>query len=275
MRVGIVAQRGNDRAAALAAEVAGVCREDGVAVALDEATASALDEPGAPADEFPDCDLVVSIGGDGTFLFAARSAGTTPVLGVNLGEVGFLNAVAPGEAVEAVEAIVAAFRETGAVPAREVTRLRARGDDGWRLAPALNEVVVQGTQRGHGRGLDVEVRVDGERYAETHADGALVATPTGSTAYNLSEDGPLVHPSVDGLLVTLMCPADPRPSLVVPPDSEVTLRIAGAESAVVASDGRDQRSLDPPTEVAVTRDEESARVAGPGREFFAALSKLE
>jgi NAD+ kinase len=273
MRVGIVAQKDNERAAALAADVRDAVAAGDVTVSLDEATASALGEDGTPADEFDTCDLVVSVGGDGTFLYAAHGAGDVPILGVNLGEVGFLNAVAPDDAVAAVEREVERFRERGAVRATPIPRLQADGD-AWALPPALNEVVVLGSRRGHGGGAEFVVRVDDAEYAEARADGVLVAMPTGSTAYNLSERGPLVAPGVDGFVVTLMNAHDPMPPLVVDADSTVSVDVAGAARASVVSDGRDAEHVEPPATVTVGAAE-PARVAGPGLDFFGALGKLE
>jgi NAD+ kinase len=276
MRVGIVAQRGNDRASALASDIDAALAARDAAVTLDAATAASLDGEDRAADTFEDRDLVVSIGGDGTFLFAARRSDTTPVLGVNLGEVGFLNAVAPEDAVAAVERECDRFEREGSVRSRPVPRLRAGGVDGeWRLSPALNEVTVHGPRRGPGGGGTIEIRVDGKRYAASHADGVLVATPTGSTAYNLSEGGPLVRPGTETLVVTTMAPADPVRPLVTTLDSEVTVRVTDADRALVAADAASRRWLTPPAEVSVTRDDEPARVAGPGVEFFGALGKLE
>jgi NAD+ kinase len=245
-----------------------------VEVWLDAATAGELDVAGRDVAAFSACDLAVSIGGDGTFLFAARGAGSTPVLGVNLGEVGFLNAVAPDDAVAATRREVEQFREYGSVNYREVPRVQASGD-GWALTPALNEVVVQGEQRGHGHGVDVEVRVDGSLYEATHADGVLVATPTGSTAYNLSEGGPLVQPGVPALVITGMCASEALPPLVAGLDSDIEVRVDGAETAVVASDGARTERVDTPEVVTVERATEPARVAGPDADFFQALNKLE
>jgi len=227
-----------------------------------------------------DCDLVVSIGGDGTFLFAARGAGSTPIVGVNLGEVGFLNAVAPDEAVAAVERKVTEYREEGRVGTREMPRLRASGDD-WTLPPALNEVVVQGPRRGHGGGAGFEVRVDGSVYTSGHADGVLVATPAGSTAYNLSESGPLVHPDVDALVVNEMSADESMPPLAVDDDATVTVRVEAtgsergqSERGHVVCDGRVRQPLDFPTQVRVERSDEPVQIAGPPLDFFAALGKL-
>jgi NAD+ kinase len=274
MKVGILAQRGNGRAASLADDLRGRLREAGVEVRADSETADRLGVAGTPVEEFDAADLVVSIGGDGTFLYAARGAGGTPILGVNLGEVGFLNAVGPGDAVDAVLDEVASFRETGDVVAREVPRIAASGD-GWTEQPAVNEVTVMGARRGHGGGVGVEVRVDGSLYSDGHADGVLVATPTGSTAYNLSEGGPLVHPSVEGLVVNEMVPERGMPPLVVAPDVEVTVALSDADEAVVVSDGRTRRRVEPPTEVTVAAADDPVRLAGPTSDFFEALGKLD
>ncbi|WP_372479413.1 NAD(+)/NADH kinase [Halomicrobium sp. HM KBTZ05] len=286
MKVGIVAQRSNRRATALATQLFERLHDGETTVVFDETTAAALsaDESrwpdgqtatptGRGVDEMDGCDLVVSIGGDGTFLFAARGAGSTPILGVNLGEVGFLNAVAPDEAVETVVEEVRRIRETGNARTRTVPRLRATGED-WTLPPALNEIVIQGPQRGHGGGAGFEVRVDGALYTSGRADGVLVATPTGSTAYNLSEDGPLVHPAVDGLVVTEMAGEEAMPPLVVDDSSEITVRIESGAESVVVSDGRVREAVAPPSQVTVARASESVNIAGPQRDFFAALGKL-
>lgn len=285
MKVGIVAQRSNNRALSLATRLFERLGDD-VGVVFDETTAAALAADGSrwpdddrpapeacPAAEMDSCALVVSIGGDGTFLYAARGAGSTPILGVNLGEVGFLNAVAPDEAVETVLDEVARIRETGSARTRTVPRLRASGDD-WSLPPSLNEIVIQGTHRGHGGGAGFEVRVDGSLYTSGRADGVLVATPTGSTAYNLSEDGPLVHPTVDGMVVTEMAGEEAMPPLVVDDDSEITVRIEAGPESVVVSDGRVRETVDTPTQVRVSRAGEPVNIAGPQRDFFAALGKL-
>ncbi|AGB36197.1 NAD(+)/NADH kinase [Natronococcus occultus] len=270
--VGIVAQRDNERAQALAATLIDSL-EDATTV-VDEATAAAIGEGGVPVASMTDRDLVVSIGGDGTLLFVAREVGQTPILGVNLGEVGFLNAVAPDDAVPVVANVVDSLRADGAVDGRQLDRLRADGD-GWDLEPALNEIVVHGPRRGHGGGATIEIRVDGERYAESHADGVLVATPTGSTAYNLGEDGPLVRPGTDTLIVNQMAATEAMPPLVVDHDAEIELAVTDAETAYAISDGRSRRELEPPTTVNVSVADEPVTLAGPRSNFFEALEKLE
>ncbi|QSG08310.1 NAD(+)/NADH kinase [Halapricum desulfuricans] len=289
MQLGIVGQKGNPRAQSLVEAIGRSFRDD-VDVLVDSVTAEALSEerdrgygpsgserfePDAIAiDDLNTCDLVLAIGGDGTFLFAARGVEDTPIMGVNLGEVGFLNGVAPDDAIEAVHDVIDDLREDGRTPTRALSRVRATGED-WTLPPSLNEVVIQGPQRGHGNGVDVTVRVDGSLYTSGHADGVLVATPTGSTAYNLSEAGPLVHPSVDALVVTEMAAELAMPPLVVDEDSELTIHVESDGGATVVSDGRVSRDIETPTRVTLRRAEESVHVAGPPLDFFAALGKLE
>jgi len=275
MRLGIVAQRDNDRARDLAVELAREVGESAV-VRVDANTAAVADAPvdGVPVAEMAGDDLVVSVGGDGTFLYVARQVGTTPILGVNLGEVGFLNAVAPEEATESVSEEIAHVEASGTPRYREVPRMRASGE-GVSIAPALNEVVVQGPGRGHGQGIDLEVCVDGSPYLDDVADGVVVATQTGSTAYNLSEGGPIVHPSASGMIVTPMCPRDPVPPLVVGPDRAVTVRIAGVRSVAVVADGSEREQLGAPAEVDLDLRSPPARIAGPRPDFFRALGKID
>ena len=284
MDVGLVAQRDNGRAVGIAESIQTALDDDGVSTRLDAATAAALGEPTMTTDTVGDaggnsnvgifqaCDLVVSIGGDGTFLFAARAAGGAPMLGVNLGEVGFLNAVSPENAVaavrEAVEAIDADDHEI-----REAPRLTARCE-GFESVPAVNEIVVTGPRRGPGGGATFRVTIDGSEYTHSHADGVMIATPTGSTAYNLSEDGPIVHPSIGALIVNEMCGVDGMPPLVVGGDCEVTVAVDNADHAVVVSDGRRPHEIETPAAITVSRAKTPVRLVGPVADFFAALDKL-
>jgi NAD+ kinase len=274
MQVGIVGQRGRDRAVEVTAAVRDRLRERGIEVVLDESTAEVLDVAGAPPERLATCDLAVSIGGDGTFLYAARAAGSTPIMGVNLGEVGFLNAIPPGEAVEAVETVVDDLEEDGSVSVREVPKLRASGPD-WTLEPAINEVLVQGSRRGAGVVTTIDVVVDGSTYTTDAADGVLVATPTGSTAYNLSEGGPLVHQTVDALVVTPMFAREGTRPLVVDDAATVELRVRDTDAGHVVTDGRQSREVEAPFSVAVEVGEEPLKIAGPDADYFRALEKLE
>lgn len=272
MQVGIVARKGSADAVSVATRVRDAVRDRGETVWLDEETAGALGADGRSVAALADCDLAVAIGGDGTFLFAARNAGGTPVLGVNLGEVGFLTTASPDDAERAVVAAVEALR-AGDLHVRSVPRLAARAND-WESVPAANEVLVQGERRGPGGGIDYELRIDGSRYSGGHADGVIVATPAGSTAYNLSERGPLIHPDVDALAVTEAASENGMPPLAADVDATVTVSVTDSGGAVVVADGRTVRELSGPVEVSVERTAPPMRIAGPESDFFEALEKL-
>jgi len=273
MRLGVVAQKGNERAVDLAASLVDDLGSDDVEVAIDTVTAEAAGREGVRLETLAEAPLVVSVGGDGTFLFTARHVGSTPILGVNLGEVGFLNGVSPGEATDRIREEIDRIRETGEPRYREVPRIMAWGD-GWVSTPGLNEIVVQGPQRGHGQGVDLEVKVDGSRYTSGHADGIIVATQTGSTAYNLSEGGPLIHPAVRGFVITDMNAEAAMPPLVIDPDDLVTVEATGADRVAVSSDGNTQW-LDAPTAIQIGQADAPGRIAGPPSDFFRALDKID
>ncbi len=270
MHLGVVAKQDTPRAVELADRIR---RRIDATVSVDELTATQLDIAGTPVEELSACDLVVSIGGDGTFLFTAREVSPTPIMGVNLGEVGFLNAVSPDECVEAVRTVTEGIR-TGDVEFQELPQIRATGD-GWTLPPAVNEIAILGAQRGRNNGVGIETYVDGNRYSAGHADGVLVSTPAGSSAYNLSEGGPLVHPDASAFVITEMCAEGSMPSLAVPIGAELTVELEDAARAFVVVDGRTRERVHPPTSVTLEPATEPVRVAGPPLGFFAALEKLE
>jgi NAD+ kinase len=182
------------------------------------------------------CDLLVVLGGDGTLLGAARAvAGSDlPILGVNLGALGFLTEVPDRKLLETLESVL-----DGAYELEQRTMLEAaivEGDarDGQRtrvLGTALNDAVVHTGAATHL--LELEIVVGGRSLGEIRADGMIIATPTGSTAYSLSAGGPLVRPTIPALLATPICPhsLSVRPLLF---DDRETLELAVGPSGRVA-----------------------------------------
>ncbi len=184
-------------------------------------------------------DLAMSFGGDGTFMRAAhlvRDAGV-PVLGVNLGRLGFLAEIEVDELVDALERIVAGdyLVEERATLEVDVVGPSGHVTSGW----ALNEVSVEKTARQ--RLLRMDVSVSGEHFAKVPADALVVATSTGSTAYALSAGGPIVSPRIDA---TLVVPVAPHTlfdrTVVVGPDELVEIELAPDQApALVSCDGRE------------------------------------
>jgi NAD+ kinase len=170
-------------------------------------------------------DVIIAFGGDGTLLDAAGvvayASESVPVLGVNLGHLGFLTEVGQTDLVGALDALLAGR-------ARIDTRLMLRGqvERGGQIVAervALNDIVV--TRGALSRMIETDVTVDGHFVCHVKADGVILATATGSTAYNLSAGGPIVHPSVDAFVLTPIAPhtLTNRP-LVLPATAQVTLR---------------------------------------------------
>lgn len=271
MEVGVVVKRNDAAARQVGEEIIGSLVPD-AEVLVDAMTAAAIGREGVSVGEMSRCELVVSVGGDGTLLFVVREVGDTPVLGVNLGEVGFLTKVTPEDAVSVIQGELDRIREAGQPRIQRLPRLRAEGGE-VAVPLALNEILVMGERRGRNQGIETEIMIDGQPYYSGRVDGVIVSTPTGSTAYNMSEHGPLVHPSVECFVVTGMAPRGGMPSLVIEQERTVTVRVSGTGPVNVVSDGQTQ-TVTGPTSVRVSRSETDARLAGPVGEYFVALEKL-
>ena len=167
-------------------------------------------------------DLVVALGGDGTILKAAQVSrfGDVPILGVNLGRLGFLAGVGVEEVEEALERVLrGAYR----IERRMAMTAKVEGEEGEGVF-ALNDVVLE--KGPSARMLEVEITV-GEEFVSLYlADGLILSTPTGSTAYSMSAGGPIVHPAMDALIITPICPhsLSVRP-MVVPAEVTVWVRM--------------------------------------------------
>ncbi len=213
-------------------------------------------------DAAAECELVVVFGGDGTLLRAAELARptATPVLGVNLGHVGFL-AEAERDAVDAtVDRVVARTYEVEERLTIDVTVTTDAGlvTCGW----ALNEASVEKASRQ--RSLDLVIEVDGRPLSRWGGDGVVMATPTGSTAYAFSAGGPVVWPAVEALLLVPISPHAlfARP-LVVSPDSvlAVEVLVTGQSAGVLWCDGRRSVDLPPGARIEARRGAQPVRLA--------------
>jgi len=206
-------------------------------------------------------DLVVSVGGDGTFLRAAHlaSGADVPVLGVKVGRMGFLTEVEPEEAPAVLERVLA-----GSATVEE--RLAVRADpQGAAFEPqwALNEIIVEKSAR-H-RLIRLAVFVDDCYVTTFSADGVIVATPTGSTAYSFSAGGPIVSPSVPCILVTpIAAHMVFDRSLVLAADEHVTLGVLGEEPGLLSADGRESLELPVGSSVRIGRAPTPARFVRRG-----------
>lgn len=207
------------------------------------------------AKDMPGTEMLICLGGDGTVLHAARTVipHEVPILGVNMGRLGFLAEVRPGDLLDQLPSILAGDY-------RLELRWMVQADvSGWaEPAHGLNDVVV-GRQT-VARPIYVEVQVDGSRLAIHRCDAVIVASATGSTAYSLSAGGPILHPESSDLVLTPVSPhiAAARP-LVLPPDSIVELTVSADKDAIVSIDGQVDAPLTTGDTVTVRRSPHRAR----------------
>ncbi len=217
-------------------------------------------------------DLLVSLGGDGTLLRAVDSAlaASVPVMGVNLGLLGYLTEVEPSGLEDALERFLDGRYQ---VEERMTLSVTVRGPDGTTLAEvcALNEATVEKTVPGHT--VRVAASIDDRPFVTYAADGLLMSTPTGSTAYNLSARGPLLSPRLRAIVLTPVSPhmLFDRP-LVLDPGQHVHLEVLGPRPAVLVVDGITVCTLDPGATVDCREGPQPARLVTFGsRDFHAIL----
>jgi len=221
------------------------------------------------ADRAP--DLVVSIGGDGTMLRAVRAlrGEPVPIIGVNMGSLGYLADVEADSAIASVDTWLSGARD-GTCRVEDRMLLDVRVDDGsgdLSSSLALNEVVLEKRDAGHT--VHLAVGIDGAPFTTYAADGLIIATPTGSTAYSLSARGPVVSPRLRAILVT---PVSPHMlfdrSLVLDPSEPVRIEVLDHRAATVSVDGAPMHTLDTGGVVTVTASEKTARFVRFGATRF-------
>jgi len=279
-RVGIVAKSGLRQATPQLAEIESWLRARGNEARFESATA-ALMSPSSDrlvadkASLAAQVDLVVVLGGDGTLLSVADSAAAAgvdvPILGVNFGSLGFLTEATLPELYTSLEA---ALGGRARVEARMMLRATTvRQGEALPDHLALNDVVITKTARA--RMTDLSVSVGDEFVTRVKADGLIVATPTGSTAYNLAAGGPIVQPTIDALVLTPIAPhmLTNRP-IVIPSGSPVRVQpmMAERDEVYVTFDGQDGYELEAGDEVRICCAERRIRLLHPlTRSYFAVL----
>ena len=240
MRIGVVARFDIDKSVELAGKIVEFLIEKDVDTLIDTNLASKLNKYHDIASDLEDMDvdMVVAVGGDGTVL---RTQGIInqkkiPLFGINMGAVGFLTEIDPAETFTALEQVLA-----GKYFVEKRTQLRV-----WHnkeLHKALNEVVIM-TQK-PAKMLHIEISVDDEVVEELRADGLIIATPSGSTAYSMSAGGPIVDPRVGAFIIVPICPfkLGARPT-VVPNDSVIKVKfLREGKKAVAVIDGQFEEEI--------------------------------
>jgi len=252
-------------------EIAGDVAARLAALGVSAETGSRLDS-GPLADQLLTFDCLITLGGDGTIVRAARAVAGTPVLvlGVNLGQLGFLAELQPSELGARLEALA---RGEYRIDRRALLRAILDSQEGERGAyDGLNDAVV--ARGGKVRVIAVTVAVDGQLFATYRADGVIVATATGSTAYSLSVGGPILAPCLDDLIIIPVAPhLVPTRALVVPGSSTIRLQLCTGYQAVLSVDGQVDRDLSGGDVVTVVRSPRQVGFIrfGPPEDFYGTL----
>lgn len=272
-RVGIVGQPGYDAFAEQIRATAAAVRQAGAQVFLEQDLLGAVSDAGQMD---PACiDLLITLGGDGTLLRGARLVARhgTPVLGVNLGHLGFLTSTPPESLDEHIGALFAGRYALDNRFTLEASVVRPDGVEESAFL-ALNDAVLH--KGGFARVVRIRIAVDGQEVATYSADGVILSTPTGSTAYSLSASGPVVVPSVECILATPICPhtLGLRPVVLPASSSIVVEALPPAEELMLTVDGQDGANLHPGDRLIVKRGAATVRlVRFEGQSFFATLQR--
>ncbi|MGA7853322.1 MAG: NAD(+)/NADH kinase [Candidatus Acidiferrales bacterium] len=246
-------------------------QERKIGVFIDEQTQAMVgaNGPALPREELvAKVDLLIVLGGDGTLLAAARAlAGRNiPILAVNLGGLGFLTSVTLDELYPVLETILAGRHDTSERMMLEAEIIHSNKPA--ERVTALNDAVAN--KAALARMLDLDVHVDGHHVGRYRADGLIIATPTGSTAYSLAAGGPIIHPDIDAFVITPICPhmLTNRP-LVIPDTARVEVRFpATGEPVFLTIDGQIGFQLQPQDRVVITKAAAKVQVVRPPRKTY-------
>jgi NAD+ kinase len=246
MIIGLIAHAGKEGAEPLVRAVAKELTGRGARFLYERATAALIGED-SPLDEAAlaeQSDILLVMGGDGSILRALHRSGghIRPVFGINIGSLGFLTCVGSDEYLRAIDTLLSG---TYLLSHRSLLDVEIEGPEG--IAPlerALNDVTISRGERS--QLVKLQASVSGAPLTEYHADGLIVATPTGSTAYSLAAGGPILMPDSGALVITPICPhVLSNRSLVISDKSGVEIGSVGNKEVFVSIDGRAPHALNP------------------------------
>ena len=272
-QIGIVVKKANVTARTAAEELKSWLNEKGLQAHIDEPEIDNNNmnscDPEPPSSIPKDVDLIVVLGGDGTLLYASRALGRAgaPLLGVNLGGLGFLTEIGMDDLYPTLEKVLAGDFKTE----KRMTLLVSIYRQGTQISEyaVLNDAVIH--KAALARILDLKVRINNFDLTSYRADGLIISTPTGSTAYNLSAGGPIVHPAQETILLTPICPFNlsNRP-LILPESVEIeVLADPKGSDMILTADGQAYCDLEPGDRILARRaDTRISIIKNPYKDYF-------
>ena len=275
-KIGVIVNTKRRRAESTLAELRRLAEAHGFKLyAENEKMAGLLGAEYLPVTSFSGkVDLALAMGGDGTVLYTARAlhGSAIPIMGINLGSLGFLTSVGDAEMGRALDAIAEGKCQ---ISSRNIAECRIYSDGKERgRDPALNDIVL-----GWGassRIVTLNLSIDGEPVGSFMCDGMMVSTPTGSTGHALSSGGPILHPGIGGFGINVICAhtLSSRP-LVVPDSSLIEIEIVNAAKELILSiDGQDEYKIEQGVRIAVSKSEHPVQFLQlPGFSYFSVLAQ--
>ncbi len=267
--VGIYSSKKSIKAMQIASQIEEISRNLGIKILIPKSSESLLPNKKTYSDKYiiKNVDLVVAIGGDGTLLSSARKFGAhnIPILGINLGNLGFLTDIAPEELTFSFKEVMKGkyIRDYRSFIKGSILGL----DRSWL---ALNEVVVHSSKTA--KLIEYELFIDEKFVYRQKADGIIISSPTGSTAYSLSGNGPIIHPDVKAITLLPMFPhsLNTRP-LLVDENSVIDIKICNKEKADISFDSHDGHNLKSSDVIKLCKDSSSLCLIHPkDHDFYSA-----
>ncbi len=275
-KIGVIVNTKRPRAKGVLSELCRLAERHGFKLYAENAEiANLLGAVHLPIESFAKkVDVALAMGGDGTVLYAARAlhGSEIPIMGINLGSLGFLTSVGDTEIAQALDAIA---NKSYKVSTRDVAGCRIFANEtAVGEQPALNDIVL-----GWGassRIVTLKLSIDGESVGSFMCDGMMVSTPTGSTGHSLSAGGPILHPGIGGFGINVICPhtLSSRP-LVVPNSSLIEVEVVNAAKELILSiDGQDEYKVEQGGRIEICRSLHPVKFLQlPGHSYFAVLAQ--
>jgi NAD+ kinase len=273
-RIGIILKKQDSRVQSVSKDIIPWLQSRGLEVFVDRGSidfSTGLVHAAPPEEWVPNVDMVVVFGGDGTMLYAARLIGScrVPILGINLGSLGFLTEVTLDEMHAAFELLL-----SGTYRLEERVRLDVevvRNGQACAQYIALNDAVIN--KGALARIIELEVNVNSQPVLLTRADGLIISTPTGSTAYSLAAGGPILYPTLGAFIIAPICPhtLSNRP-VVIPDELSVMVCLRHGADVMLTVDGQVGMPLEPQDCLKIRRAESAMQLVLPfGNTFFKLL----
>lgn len=274
-RIGIICKRGKLEAIEILKGFIPWLKSKNLEVLVEPEVRDLLNEKSVEKDQMPSLvDLIIVFGGDGTMLSVARLVGgkNIPILGINLGGLGFITEINKDELYEALDRVLA---DKCAIEERIMLNAFVyRNDDRIADFLVLNDVVIN--KGAIARIIDIEIFVNKIYVTEFKSDGLIISSPTGSTAYSLSAGGPILYPTLNCIIITPICPHTLTHRSIVLPDSFTIEAVLGSDSkdVVLTLDGQVGFSLRKDDRVEIRKSEFKTKIIiPPDRDYFQVLRK--